>query len=83
MAEDWTQPDVTRGEAIAAGLYVAEWGTGEDFFRAYGRTEGEAIANVLAQRDECATLHVTTGRNDRDATGADWRQVAGPVIGRG
>ncbi|MDT4945463.1 MAG: hypothetical protein QOH14_2196 [Pseudonocardiales bacterium] len=83
MAEDWTEPDVTRGEAIVAGLYVAEWALGDSFCRAYGRTEDEAIANVLAQRDESAMLHVTTGRNDRDATGADWRQVAGPVIGRG
>jgi hypothetical protein len=72
----WEQPNVTRGEAIAQGLFVAEWALGDEFCRAYGRTQDEAVANVLRQRDEAAPLNVTTGPNPAGFGGADWVKLS-------
>jgi hypothetical protein len=39
---------MTMGEALAAGLHVAEWGMADALIRSYGRTPEEARTRLLA-----------------------------------
>jgi hypothetical protein len=39
---------MTSSQALAAGLHVAEWSTGDEVMRCYGRTADEARARLLA-----------------------------------
>lgn len=50
---------MTRAEAVAAGLFVAEWSFLDEFVRGYGRTRVEAVVEVMRQRDEYGVLSVT------------------------
>lgn len=79
--DQWIEPNVTRGEAIAAGLHCAEYSVGADFFRAYGRSEQEAIRNVLAKRDREAVCFVTTDADPAVWSGANWRDVTPTELG--
>jgi hypothetical protein len=39
---------MTSSQALAAGLHVAEWSTGDEVMRCYGRTADEARTRLLA-----------------------------------